>query len=130
MRIFVMIKSEAFERNKIGKIIGTYKKDGWRLLYLKQEIPSRQFAETLYAKHKDKAFYDTLIESTCANPVICLKLEKDYGSIEGALRLLHKLRLLEKDYLTYYRSSPGNFIYCSESEEEANTLIDLWFGLE
>ena len=149
MKVFILLKHEAFKKEKIGEVIFSYQKLGWNIVNLTfYENPSKETLETYYEKFSAKEGFQKLIETISEGPVICLVLEKSTGSNEGAVRFSCALRQYEfDDYIILNNSSrcvfcdskialdrprrnwslPGNFINCTGTQEETDRAIDLWF---
>lgn len=74
-RTFVMVKPDGVQRGLIGEIILRLERRGLRLVAAKFMQASRELAETHYAVHKGKAFYDGLIEYITSGPVMAMVWE-------------------------------------------------------
>ena len=86
-----MLKPDALEKSRVGRIINAYEKNGWKIVNLTYKVPSR-LVESHYSNYKNEEFYDKFIEHICSGPVIGLELEKNLGSIEGAREIMYDLR--------------------------------------
>lgn len=123
MKVFVLIKPNDGIA-KAGKIIRTYERDGWRVLKITYRTLYRDFAEIHYINLKNEEYYKELIENICSGPVIGLELEQIYtNSVEAAVEIMYDLRRNHSSG----SKQPDKLVDCSESEEEANRLIHLWF---
>ena len=60
-RTFVMVKPDGVQRGLIGEVIARLERRGLRLVAAKFIQVSKELAETHYAIHKGKGFYDGLI---------------------------------------------------------------------
>lgn len=74
-RTFVMVKPDGVQRGLVGEIILRLERRGLRLVAAKFMQASRELAETHYAVHKGKAFYDGLIEYITSGPVMAMVWE-------------------------------------------------------
>lgn len=74
-RTFVMIKPDAVKRGLIGEIISRFEKKGFRIIGLKMLKMSDEQAKNLYLPHKDKPFFNSLVEFATSGPVVVLILE-------------------------------------------------------
>ena len=61
-RTFIAIKPDGVQRGLIGEIIGKFEKKGFKLIGLKQIIPSKDIAQKHYGVHKDRPFYNDLVD--------------------------------------------------------------------
>jgi nucleoside-diphosphate kinase len=74
-RTFSIIKPDATARNLTGKIISKFEEQGLRVVAQKRIRLSRLQAREFYAVHKDRPFYDELVEYMVSAPVIVQVLE-------------------------------------------------------
>ena len=59
---FVMVKPDGVQRGLVGEIISRFERKGLKLVGLRSIVPSEQIAEEHYAVHKERPFYNGLIE--------------------------------------------------------------------
>lgn len=76
-RTFSIIKPDATARNLTGKINAKFEEQGLRIVAQKRLRMSRLQAREFYAIHKDRPFYDELVEYMVSAPVIVQVLEGD-----------------------------------------------------
>lgn len=74
-RTFSIIKPDATERNLTGKICAKFEENGLRIIASKRMRLSRLQAREFYAVHKDRPFYDELVEYMVSAPVVVQVLE-------------------------------------------------------
>ena len=74
---FTMIKPEAVEQNLIGPILERINKAGFRIVALKKTRLSAEAAGTFYAVHRERPFYNSLVEYMSSGPIVAAILEKD-----------------------------------------------------
>jgi nucleoside-diphosphate kinase len=115
----------------VGEIIGRFERKGFKLVGLKQLVPSRALAEQHYGVHKDRPFFSGLVEFITSGPVVGMVWEGD-GVIASARKLIGATKPLE--------SEPGtirgdlainigrNVIHGSDAPETAEFEIALWFA--
>lgn len=71
----VLVKPDGVQRRLIGEIITRYEQKGLRLIGLKMVNFSRAKAEELYAIHKERPYYDRLIEFMTSTPIVAIAIE-------------------------------------------------------
>ncbi len=76
-RTFVMIKPDAVQRGLIGEIISRFERKGFKIVAMKMIKMTREQAEELYAPHKDKPFFESLIRFATSGPVVVMVIEGD-----------------------------------------------------
>jgi nucleoside-diphosphate kinase len=74
-RTFSIIKPDATARNLTGKINAKFEEQGLRIVAQKRLRLSRLQAREFYAVHKDRPFYDELVEYMVSGPVVVQVLE-------------------------------------------------------
>jgi nucleoside-diphosphate kinase len=74
-RTFSIIKPDATARNLTGKINAVFEERGLRIVAQKRLRMSRLQAREFYAVHKDRPFYDELVEYMVSAPVVVQVLE-------------------------------------------------------
>jgi nucleoside-diphosphate kinase len=74
-RTLVLVKPDGVQRGLIGEIIGRLERRGLRLVAAKFIQVSQELAETHYAIHKGKPFYDGLIKYITSAPVMAMVWE-------------------------------------------------------
>ncbi len=132
-RTLVLVKPDGVERGLIGEVISRLERRGLRLVAAKFTWVSKQLAETHYAIHKGKPFYEGLISYITSAPVMAMVWEgpnavaavrqtmgstKPTEAAPGTLR--HDFALEVGRNLTHASDEPGN------AEKE----VALWFRPE
>ena len=66
----VILKPDAIERKLIGRILERFEAKGLQIAGMKMMQLSRESAESQYAEHKGKPFYEPLVRYMSSHPVI------------------------------------------------------------
>lgn len=74
-RTLVLVKPDGVERGLIGEVISRLERRGLRLVAARFMQVSKQLAETHYAIHKGKPFYEGLISYITSAPVMAMVWE-------------------------------------------------------
>ena len=74
-RTFVMVKPDGVQRGLIGEVIGRLEDRGLKLVGAKFMQIDEDLAEQHYAEHKNKSFFDGLVEFITAGPVMAMVWE-------------------------------------------------------
>ena len=133
-RTFSIVKPDATKRNLTGVICVMLERGGLRIVAQKRIQLSLAQAQTFYAVHKERPFYDELCEFMISEPIVVQVLEGENAIIrnreimgatnpvdadEGTIRKTHALSLGE------------NSIHGSDAPETAAQEIAYFFsGLE
>ncbi len=127
---FSIIKPDATKRNITGAINKVIEDSGLRIIAQKRIKLTNEQAENFYSVHKEKPFFEDLVEYMTSEPVIVQILSGEncierYRSIMGAtnpenaengtIRKLFALNVQE------------NSVHGSDSEENAKIEIDFFF---
>jgi nucleoside-diphosphate kinase len=130
-RTLSMIKPDATQRNLTGKIISKLEGGGLKIVAAKMLHLSKQQAGEFYVEHKDKVFYNTLIENMIAATIIVQVLQA-----EDAIALNRKIMgstdpetaetgTVRKDFAI---SMQKNSVHGSDSVESAAREIAFFFN--
>ena len=129
-RTFIAIKPDGVQRGLISEIIGRFERKGFKLVGLKQLIPSKELAQKHYGVHKDKPFFGDLVEFISSGPVIAMVWEGE-GVILNARKLIGATKPLEAEPGTIRGDLAidigRNIIHGSDGSETAAFEINLWF---
>jgi len=74
-RTFSFLKPESVMRGLIGEIVTRFEKKGLLLVAAKLIRMSQSQAETLYGIHRDKAFFQELVQHVTSGPVFLMVWE-------------------------------------------------------
>ncbi len=130
-RTFLMVKPDGVQRRLVGEIIRRLENKGFSLVGLKMLTPTRELAETHYAVHRGKPFFDSVVSFIASGPVVAMIWEgpdvitlsrKVIGATKPADAAPGTLR---GDYASTVEQ---NLIHGSDSPENAETEIGIWFG--
>ena len=74
-RTLSIIKPDAVKKNVVGKIIDRFESNGLRIAAAKKIKLSKCDAKAFYAVHKDRPFFNDLVEFMVSGPVVVMVLE-------------------------------------------------------
>jgi nucleoside-diphosphate kinase len=129
-RSLIIFKPDALQRALVGDLLARFERRGLRIVGLKLVRVDRAFAEKHYAVHKGKFFFEDLVKTIIAAPVIACVLEGPNGiaairAMVGATRP-HEAApgSIRGDYALV---GLRNLIHASDAADTANSEIALWF---
>jgi len=129
-RTLVLLKPDAVNRRLIGEIISRFEKKGLKIVAMKMLWLSREKAEKHYEVHKDKPFYESLIDYITSGPIVAMVLEGD-RAIEVVRKMMGKTNGIEAEPGTirgdFAMSIQNNLVHGSDSEESAKREIPIFF---
>lgn len=129
-RSLVLVKPDGVQRGLIGKIISRLENRGLRLVAAKFMTVTRELAETHYAIHEGKPFFDGLIKYITAAPVMAMVWEGP-NSIVAVRQVMGATRPTEAapgSIRHDYALEVGrNLTHASDTPENGEKEIALWF---
>ncbi len=128
---FSLIKPWAFSQNLTGPILHVVNQNGFRIKAMKLIHLSKVQACDFYSIHKEKPFYDELVEFMSSGPIVAMILEKDnavaeYRKLMGATdpkeAAVGTIRRMFAESMTH------NAVHGSDSDENAIRESDFFFS--
>jgi nucleoside-diphosphate kinase len=128
-----MVKPDGVQRRLIGKIIQRIEEKGLKIVALKMIRIQRELAERHYAEHREKPFFEGLIDYITSGPVVVMVVEGK-NSILVVRQMVGKTNPVEAGSGTI-RGDFGldigrNIVHASDSLDSAIREIDLFFKQE
>jgi nucleoside-diphosphate kinase len=121
-RTFTMLKPDAVENGHTGAILEKINAAGFRIVALKKTQMTKTDAETFYAVHNERPFFQELVDFMTRGPIIAAILEKenavdDFRTLIGATNPSEAAAgTIRKLYAT---SMGENAVHGSDSNENA-----------
>ena len=132
-KTFIAIKPDGVQRGFISEIIGRFERKGFKLVALKQLIPSKELAQKHYGVHKERPFFNDLVDFISSGPVIAMAWEGE-GVICSARKMIGATKPLEAEPGTIRGDLAvnigRNIIHGSDGPDTASFEINLWFNNE
>ena len=132
-RSLVLVKPDGVQRALVGEVISRLERRGLRLVAAKFMQVSRELADTHYAIHKGKPFYEGLISYITSAPVMAMVWEGP-NAIAAIRQTMGATRPTE--------AAPGslrhdfalevgrNLTHASDTVENGTNEVNLWFRPE
>jgi len=76
-KTLVLVKPDGVRRGLIGEVISRFERKGLRIRALKMLWMTREQAEEFYSVHREKPFYNDLVEFITSGPIVAMVLEGD-----------------------------------------------------
>ena len=125
-----IIKPDGVRQRDAGKIPAKIEEAGFKILGLRMIQMTKRHAEGFYAMHKERSFFDSLIEFMSSGPCIVMVLEKD-NAIDDLRKLMGATDPVNADEGTirkeFASSVEANVIHGSDSPESASLEIPYFF---
>jgi nucleoside-diphosphate kinase len=126
-----MIKPEAVKNGNIGNILAKIQEGGFKIVAMKYLKLTREQAQLFYFVHRERPFYNDLVEFMSSGPIVAAILQKDnaveaYRSFigstnprdaaQGTIRALYGTNIQE------------NAVHGSDSDENAAKEAAFFFS--
>ncbi len=130
-RTLVLVKPDGVQRGLIGEVVSRLERRGLRLVAARFMRVDRRLAETHYAVHKGKPFYDGLITYITSAPVMAMVWEGP-NAVAAVRQTMGATRPAE--------AAPGsirhdfalevgrNLTHASDSVDNGKEEVALWFA--
>jgi nucleoside-diphosphate kinase len=126
----LIIKPDATERNLIGHIINRIEKARFKIIAMRMMQLTKEEAREFYAVHKERPFYNSLVEFMTSGLVVPMVLEKD-NAVPDLRTLVGATNPAEAACGTIRyeigRDVEKNSVHASDSEENAAKEISFFF---
>ncbi|HLL99061.1 MAG TPA: nucleoside-diphosphate kinase [Rubrobacteraceae bacterium] len=127
----VLVKGDGVRRRLIGEIIRRLENKGLDIGVLQLMDVSRELAEEHYAEHREKPFFEELVEFIISTPVVAMTVEGE-GAIGTVRNLMGATNPANAAPGTIRGdlalSMPDNLVHGSDSPESAKRELGLFFG--
>jgi nucleoside-diphosphate kinase len=132
-RSLVLIKPDAMRRNLAGAIIARLEKLGLKLVALKMLHTDKALAKRHYAIHRDKPFYNDLVDYISSAPIVACVFEGE-GAVEAIRKAMGATDPAKSEKGTirgdFGESLERNSVHGSDSPGNAETEIKLFFSTD
>jgi nucleoside-diphosphate kinase len=132
-RSLVLVKPDGVQRGLIGEVTARLERRGLRLVAAKFMAVSQELAETHYAIHKGKPFYDSLIAYITSAPVMAMVWEGPNGiaAIRQTMGATRPTEAAPGSLRHDFALEVGrNLTHASDSVENGEKEVALWFKPE
>ncbi|MBS11209.1 MAG: nucleoside-diphosphate kinase [Gemmatimonadetes bacterium] len=130
-RTLMIVKPDAVEKNVVGDIIRRVEEQGFKVVELRMLRQTRKQAGKFYEVHKERPFYNDLVDFMTSGPCVPMALEREDAvtklrevigatnpeeAAEGTIRHAHGSNI------------QNNAVHGSDSHENAQVEIAHYFG--
>ncbi|MEB3861705.1 MAG: nucleoside-diphosphate kinase [Desulfurococcales archaeon] len=132
-RTLVLVKPDGVERGLVGEVISRFERKGLKIRALKMLKMTREMAEEFYSVHREKPFFNDLVEFITSGPIVAMILEGDsaievvrlmIGSTDGRKAQPGTIR---GDFAL---SIQNNVVHASDSQESFEREYKIVFSQE
>ncbi|MCE4600651.1 MAG: nucleoside-diphosphate kinase [Desulfurococcales archaeon] len=132
-KTLVLVKPDGVKRGLIGEVISRFERKGLKIRALKMLWMTREQAQEFYSVHRDKPFYNDLVDFITSGPIVAMVLEGDeaisvvrlmIGATDGRKASPGTIR---GDYAL---SIQNNIVHASDSKESFDREFPVVFKSE
>ncbi len=128
---FTMIKPDAVSKGYTGKIINDIIEGGFSIKAMKYLHLSKDKAEAFYGIHRERPFFNDLVEYMTSGPIVAAVLGKDnavadYRTLIGATNPAEAAEGTIRN--KYAESIEANAVHGSDSDENAKGEASFFFS--
>ena len=132
-RTLILVKPDGVQRALTSEILGRFERRGFKLVGLKLLRIDRELAETHYAVHRERPFFNDLVSFMISGPVVVQVLEGENAVLKnrevmGATNPANAEPGTIRKELA--ESIEANSVHGSDSEENAAIEINFFFKPE
>ena len=132
-RTFVMVKPDGVQRGLIGEVVSRIERKGMKIVAMKMLHITQETAERHYAEHREKPFFNALVDYITSGPVVAMVVEGK-NAISVIRKLVGKTNPVEADPGTIRGDLAmdigRNIVHASDSPESAEREIGIFFSSE
>ena len=127
---FTIIKPQAVRKGFIGPILNKISEGGFRISAMKMLHLTTDEARKFYEVHRERPFYNELVEFMVSGPIVVAILEKD-NAVEDYRKLIGATDPAKAEKGTirslYAESVQANAVHGSDSDENASIEAAFFF---
>ena len=129
-RTLILLKPDAVQRGLVGEVLGRFEKKGLKIAGMKLMQITPELAAKHYEQHKERPFYQGLVNFMTSSPVVALALE-GIGAIAVCRKIMGATFGSDAEAGTirgdYGVSRSYNLVHGSDSPEAAARELELFF---
>lgn len=127
----ILLKPDAVQRQLVGPLLSRFEQRGLKIVALKLLQVSKDLAEEHYDVHRERPFFNDLIDYITSGPVVALVLEGP-NAIQAARNTIGATNPVEATPGSirgdYGMEIGRNLVHGSDGADTAKVEIELWFG--
>lgn len=129
-RTLAILKPDCVEKNLIGKVVSHIQEAGFKVIGMKMVRLTKDSAGGFYEIHKERPFYNDLLEYMTSGPCVPIALEKE-NAVENFRKLIGATDPSKAEEGTIRKlfadNIERNIVHGSDSDENAAKEISHFF---
>jgi nucleoside-diphosphate kinase len=130
-RTLAILKPDCIQKRLIGVVIDHLLRAGFNILAMKMVKLTREVAAEFYAVHKERSFFNDLLNFMSENEVVAMILEKEdaVNELRNTIGATDPVEANEGTIRKLYaENKQNNIIHASDSKENAKIEIGFFFS--
>ena len=132
-RTLAILKPDCVQKKKIGVVIDHLLQNGFNIVAMKMVKLTRYTAGEFYSVHRERPFFNSLLDFMTENAVVPIVLEKE-NAVAELRKTIGATDPAEAEEGTvrklYAESKQNNIIHASDSQDNAKLEISFFFSLK
>lgn len=132
-RTLILVKPDGVERGLIGEVIRRFEARGLKIVAMKLLRAPRATVEEHYAEHRERPFFNDVVNYLCSGPVVALALEGE-SAIKAARAMMGATNSAEAAPGTirgdFALGIERNIVHGSADGDAAERELRIWFSDE
>ncbi len=131
MKTLLMIKPDAVEKRVVGKIISMVEERNFHIKDMRMKRFTREEAERFYEVHRDRPFFEELVQFITSGPVVAMCIEGDDDIVKRVRDFIGATDPAKAEPCTvralYGTDISRNAVHASDSPENAERELKFFF---
>ncbi|MFQ6113037.1 MAG: nucleoside-diphosphate kinase [bacterium] len=130
-RTLAILKPDCIRRNLMGKVLERIEQAGFKVVAMKMVRLTKDMAGAFYAVHRERSFYNDLVQFMSSGKAVVMALEKE-NAVAEFRKLIGATNPAEAKKGTirgdFAESKQNNIVHGSDSPENAIMEISFFFS--
>jgi nucleoside-diphosphate kinase len=130
-KTLILVKPDGVQRGLAGEIIGRFERRGLKLVGMKFMQMSRALAEAHYGVHRERPFYNDLVNYIVSGPIVAMVWEGQsaIAAARSSMGATNPVAAAPGTIRGDFSMEIGrNLVHGSDSPENAIKEVELFFG--
>ncbi len=127
----ILIKPDGVKRGLVGEVVRRFEARGIRLKGMKLINAPRETVELHYAEHRERPFFNGVVDYLCSGPIVALALEGE-NAVKSCRAMMGATNPAEAAPGTirgdFALSIENNIVHGSADADSAVKELSIWFN--
>lgn len=126
----ILVKPDGVQRGLVGEVVRRFEARGIRLKGMKLINAPRPVVEEHYSEHRERPFFNSVVEYLCSGPIVALALEGE-NAVKACRAMMGATNPAEANPGTirgdFALSIENNIVHGSADGDSAVRELAIWF---